>query len=410
MKFRKAVSKEAASSASDGVGESRGIIASAEEHFDKEKRTNSTDIPKLTKKPRKSIGGNAIKRIDSHDVISVGDKVGEKVTSTRKNGRTAKPYPFSYPSDIQEPPSEMLQMLYKQTKLELFRYKSPHVPLEGVLIGAVCALEDEALTLETKKCKSYLHKLQLLPQEHDVDVDSALEETLDIICRLETMRVALRKFEKSATKASRKARRKREEILHESIENVKHIRQEERLKKKEDRLQAKEKRKEEQYVRRQERIREKKKIYPKNVEAWREIMMLQTTLAKLKKEEREWKKANVELDEREKALDSQISLNKNRDRRQSIMQLQTIADCERGEFPQLPDVEGLFKNTVEDITLSADRITQALRKIKQLMEDADQVKKKLYQQYTKEFQFKEFFTSNPQQNINVSKKDMLDLI
>ena len=213
MKFRKAVSKEAASSASDGVGESKGIIASAEEHFDKEKRTNSTDIPKLTKKPRKSIGGNAIKRIGSHDVISVRDKVGEKVTSMRKNGRTAKPYPFSYPSDIQEPPSEMLQMLYKQTKLELFRYKSPHVPLEGVLIGAVCALEDEALTLETKKCKSYLHKLQLLPQEHDVDVDSALEETLDIICRLETMRVALRKFEKSATKASRKARRKREEIL-----------------------------------------------------------------------------------------------------------------------------------------------------------------------------------------------------
>ena len=357
------------------------------------------EIPKLTKKPRTSS--------ILHNAHTAKEDTSSSSSPTPKKSKVAKAYSFTYPSNIPVPPAEMLEELYRMNKLKPNKYTSPHLPMEGVVIGAVCEMEHEALRVKKEEARLYLKKLQEL---EDVDVSAAVDETLDVIRDIDMMRVALKKFEKLATRATRKARKEREEFLLNQMEEKKQKNTEDRLRRQELRAQAKEKRKEERKRQRQERVAEMKKVYPKNVEAWREMMMLQTTLAKLKKEERGWKKANIELDEKEKALDKQLAKSKARSRRTSVMSYKTVGEEEEADFEPLPDVELLFKETVEDITLSADRITQALRGIKLLMDDAEQVKKELYNKYTTEFQFKDYFSNGASKNAMNSKSAILDLL
>lgn len=363
-----------------------------------DKRTNSIEIPKLTKKPRKSILHNS-------NVNSGG--ADDALSPVKKSSKVAKGYTFVYPANIPIPPSEILEALYRENKLKPSKYKSPHLPMEGVAIGAVCEMEHEALRVKKEEARAYLKKLQQL---EDVDVSAAVEGTLDVIREIDLMRVALKKFEKSATRATRKVRKEREELLLNQMKAKKQQDVDERLRKRELRAQEKEKRREERKRLRQERVTEMKKVFPKNVEAWREIMILQTTLVKLKKEERGWIKASIELDEKEKILEKQLAKSKDRSRRTSVMLLKTVGDDESADFEPLPDVEGMFKETVEDITLSADRITQALRGIKQLMDDAEHVKKELYHKYTTEFKFKDYFGNGSTKNTVNSKSSILDLI
>ena len=169
--------------------------------------------------------------------------------------------------------------------------------------------------------------------------------------------------------------------------------------------QWKKKAKKEREQRRKEKILAMKKVHPKNVEAWRDIMVLQTTLNKLKKEERDWKKTEIELDSNDKKLDKLEAEIQTRSRRSSVIVLQSVGEEEAADFEPMLDVESLVKNTIEDITLSADRINQALRSVKELMNEADEIKKELYRKYTQHFQFKDYF-ENGNKGVGKTREDV----
>mmetsp|Transcript_27906 Transcript_27906/g.43324 ORF Transcript_27906/g.43324 Transcript_27906/m.43324 type:complete len:416 (+) Transcript_27906:22-1269(+) len=378
----------------------------------KNSNRSSSLVPKLTKKQRKSTNNDeqqgrnyGERELAAHDQPT--ESTDEAVV---KKSHRVSAYEFSYPNDIPTPDGSMLQVLYEGlsgiTKSSSFA--SPHLPLEGVILSAVALLESDALKRKHAEAHAYLVKLQNIPSPDTIDnYNVAVDGTNDVIQNVELMRKFIKRAERAATKAVKRSRRERERSVTAKIQEDKHQLNEQRNKVKLLKAQAKELRRKKRVEERKQRIAELSKTHPKNIEAWREVMSLQTTLANLNKEERGWIKVSNELDEKESELAKLAAKNGARSRRRSsILPLVAVDEDASADFEPLPDVETLVRNAVQDITLSADRINQALRGVKQLLDESERVKKDLYDKYTTEFQFKEF-NSNTDGAASNNPKDIL---
>jgi len=415
MKFRRVVAATAnegsnSNSNSNGQEHTNAVIEKKREFSS----TNSKlEIPKLIKKTKPSPSAPKRKPSPLRDCNMQTEKE-ESGTITSNNKRLvqdkkALPYQFEYPTDVPQPSSEMLETLYKSGKeagVLSKKFTSEHLPLEYVLFSAVCEMEDDALRRKLLKAKAFLKKLnELSKRDESVQIEEAEEGTKNIIHQLEIARSALRKVERVGNAAVRKSRRLREEHLEDEIVERKQAEKEKRVINRMLRAEAKKKAKKEREQRRKEKILAMKKVHPKNVEAWRDIMVLQTTLNKLKKEERDWKKTEIELESYDKKLDKLEAELQTRSRRSSVIALQSVGEEEAADFEPMLDVESLVKNTIEDITLSADRINQALRSVKELMNEADEIKRELYRKYTHHFQFKDYF-ENGNKGVGKTREDV----
>ena len=411
MKFRRVVAANANKDSNGNSQEETNAVI--EKKRELTSTNNKLEIPKLIKKTKPSPSAPEQKPLPLRDCNMQTEK-GESgtITSNHKRsvqGKKALPYQFEYPTNVPQPSSEMLEALYKSGKeagVLSKKFTSEHLPLEHVLFSAVCEMEDDALRRKLLKAKAFLKKLnELSKRDGCVQIEEAEEGTKKIIHQLEVLRSALRKIERVGNAAVRKSRRLREEHLEDEIVERKQAEKEKRVINRMLRAEAKKKAKKEREQRRKEKILAMKKVHPKNVEAWRDIMVLQTTLNKLKKEERDWKKTEIELDSNDKKLDKLEAEIQTRSRRSSVIELRSVGEEEAADFEPMLDVESLVKNTIEDITLSADRINQALRSVKELMNEADEIKKELYRKYTQHFQFKDYF-KNGNKGVGKTREDV----
>ena len=131
---------------------------------------------------------------------------------------------------------------------------------------------------------------------------------------------------------------------------------------------------------------ERKKRYGKNKDLWREIAVLMTELAKLKREKKEWEIVSAQLDAEEDAF--HILKDKHKTLMQSsLSQSELQIDSGKSEDINIA-IESKVKSVVDDISISADRITQALESIIKLIESTATIQEELYDKYSTEHQFR----------------------
>ena len=300
-------------------------------------------VPKLTKKPR-------ISEISKNkDHVEHADKKMKSTTQeataiNEAKSHRVKAHEFSYPEIIPKPDGSMLQVMYDGLS-EINKSSSfagPHLPLGGVILSAIGLLESDALKRKHAEAHAYLIKLQNLPSPGTIEnYEEAVDGTNDVIRNVELMRKFIKRAERAATKAVKRSRRERERSVMAKFQEEKQQLNEERTKVKLLKAQAKELRRQKRAGERKQRIMELSKTYPKNNEAWREVMSLQTTLANLNREERGWIKVVKELDEKESDLEKLAAKNGARSRRSSIVPLVAVDEDASADFEPLPDVETL---------------------------------------------------------------------
>ena len=171
-----------------------------------------------------------------------------------------------------------------------------------------------------------------------------------------------------------------------------------RAKEKKELMQMKEERKREKIIskaqkeeerekRKLERKEEAKRQYGKNQEWWREVAGLMTDLAVLQREEKVWKStANEVIEGMEKDLFSQA---------QSLSEIQgSMEHIQDDENTERCVTIGDVQSIVDNITISANRITETLNDISSQIDEAKSVQDDLYEIYKKDFKLKDYFGSN----------------
>lgn len=329
-----------------------------------------------------------------------------QVANTKLKKRTFSQ--FEYPQDIPPPTANYIRLVYEEamnesncvgdddeastsptkTETQLNHQQklkiagSNQISFEQVLVPCVIYRQREELA-----------KIQGKAQGHD---DQETKEKI-LLCR-----ATLKAIERDATfavktcreehEADVRTRRKEEE---DQRRVAKEARKKDRIVKRKKRVEdrkreVEKKRMEEEERKRMEkaeaerradrRKRERKKNFPKNKELWREVALLMTDLARLKKEKTIWKNAGSILDEME-------------DKSKQIINVMHI------EKDQVDGADGVdnkndavslqktHQTAVHDITVSATRINDALGEVQTLVEKADTVRRELYTKYKTDHKF-----------------------
>ena len=255
-------------------------------------------------------------------------------------------------------------------QLRLDRSGSGLLSLESVLIPAVAYEEREAL----KRTEA-----MALRAENNTAVAAAK------LCRLVVTELAA-----SAALAVRKNRIKREETeIREARmkREQKKLEREQRQKEKDlSRERAKEEKRMLRRIERERRIQEKRKNLPRNKELYREVAVLMTELAQLRKEEIMWKETEMVLHTKEKELDVRVKEAKEKAESREI-----AVDITKKIGEKVDDTTNahmLVWHAVDGIIQSTDRINETLKTVKKLMNECDKTKKDLYTTYTEEHQFR----------------------
>lgn len=142
----------------------------------------------------------------------------------------------------------------------------------------------------------------------------------------------------------------------------------------------------EKQKRKQERREEAKRRYVKNQDWWREVAGLMTDLAVLQREEKIWKlSAPTLIDQMEKEMNHVYSSEGLDETSSSVMELSGI----RERCNTMDAVQSL----VDNITMSSNRIIEALGDISSLIDEAKCVQEDLYDIYKKDFKLKNYFGS-----------------
>jgi hypothetical protein len=261
---------------------------------------------------------------------------------------------FVYPEDVAIPSRGVVKALYEEaiSSKESNQHALSDAGLlsfEDVLLPAVAYQEEHALKA-----------LQARVQRDNPDAKPAI-----VACRkvmFDSIGAAV-----EAAKESRIARdqidREREAVwqAEQEVKRVTAAAEQDRLAK----------------VDRERHRRDLKKKLPRNQELWREVAYLMTELNKLHHEARQWKDTEEDISQREiemKALEEKKKSDSDEEPADTEIEIST-------------DKITKIEQTVEDITLSAVRIEQALHVVSGIIIESDKVRKDLYRRYKTDFQF-----------------------
>lgn len=203
---------------------------------------------------------------------------------------------------------------------------------------------------------------------------------------IKMIRVLVKSCEKNAILAVDTVKEERQETNKATRAREKKEMVQMKEERKREKMIAKEQKKQEKQKRKQERKEDAKRQYVKNQELWREVAGLMTDLAVLQREEKVWKDtANGVIEEMEKDISNKAqTLSAN----QEIMKsLEEDSNTERSVT--IGDVQSV----VDNITISANRITETLNDIVSKIDEAKNVQDELYEIYKKDFKLKDYFGS-----------------
>jgi hypothetical protein len=264
------------------------------------------------------------KREHSKERTKDKDKEEHKAKKSKKEesakaSKPVEPYVFGYPKTSLPPPS-LVKAVYEAHNA------SGKVKIDEVIVS-ICKNENE----ELKKMQGKLQR-GLSGKEKDSREAKSDEEKLDAVQRA---RVAVKDIERSALLALGDARTERQAIEQAAKTNN-----------------------------------------PANQKLWNEVATLMKSISTLKTEEKAWHSALTQCEEREKMLAS--GFYKDDELEHVTGDFQVPALSTEINKTILPAVNNKIKESVEDITLAADRISSVLRSVNALVEEAEDVKKELY--------------------------------
>lgn len=131
-----------------------------------------------------------------------------------------------------------------------------------------------------------------------------------------------------------------------------------------------------------EQLADRKRQYGPNVENWKNVQLMTSRLAALKQEERAWKQALVEIEERRRAVSSGAIKTAEEDRLLDELEAIERHDDTKEDEQGLKDISMRVEGSVADITLQADRISQTLRGVRKVVDEAAVVKGQVFQGFT----------------------------
>lgn len=203
---------------------------------------------------------------------------------------------------------------------------------------------------------------------------------------IKMIRVLVKSCEKNAILAVDTVKEERQETNKATRAREKKEMVQMKEERKREKMIAKEQKKQEKQKRKQERKEDAKRQYVKNQELWREVAGLMTDLAVLQREEKVWKDtANGVIEEMEKDISNKAqTLSAN----QEIMK-----SLEEDNNTERSVTIGDVQSVVDNITISANRITETLNDIVSKIDEAKNVQDELYEIYKKDFKLKDYFGS-----------------
>lgn len=277
-----------------------------------------------------------------------------------KRGKSVE-LPFEYPKDnVKVPKRSLVEALYQQTAETEDQKELAEAGLlsfQHVLLPAVAYQEEAAL-------KDLQAKVQRDCPEHKRLLEQTRQATY------EAVHAAMKAVEKS-----REARKSEKDACWKKLAEERE----------EAHKLALEKWQRESELKRSQEMSELQKSYPKNVEAWREVAYLMTELNKLGKEERQWAQAKEQLENEATVKGQQEPL---------------VVDVAGEESPV-----DQVNQSLEDITLSAIRVQQALRQVSGVVAESQRMRKELYQRYKRDHQFHGYQSHDPKGLLRALSQD-----
>ena len=274
-----------------------------------------------------------------------------------------------YPKDIPVPDTCLIKSLYTKSLAVEGSHQSALdevgcglLSLEEVIVPAVGMEEDKALK-----------KLQAQAQRDGKEHIKAIKECRVAILESIGHGVACGKDARQLREINEQ--RKEMELIEQekaAKEERRRIRHDERKRRKEERKKAREEEK--------HRVKlEMKKKLPRNVEKWNEVLFLRLELAKIKKEEKLWKEAGIQLEEREKEVSALEEESKGR--KDNVNE--EVADSSE----TMRKYEERLTHAIEGLSLSTRRIQRAIGVVAQSVVDCEKSRKDLYKQYRDDHMF-----------------------
>jgi hypothetical protein len=290
---------------------------------------------------------------------------------------------LEYPKDkVKVPSKAVLRSLHEEAMMvphsdsqNLSKYGL--LSLEEVLLPAVAHQEEKDAL---KPCQA---RVQGLVEANSESI-KVLDSIVDLRCHVynlvgESIQAAREnRFLRELQEADRQAQWEQAAAQQEAESKA----QEDQKKKEDDRLRE---------LEQAMKLRELKKQWPRNQEAWREVAHLMTELSKMQKEERMWKEMDDDLKKREAEL--MAKLDKEKARQPSSMQcVLDIADDDDGanateDGKEEAKVLVQVDQAIDELTLSCTRIVNSLKAVTNVMSESDRVRKELYTKYKESHQF-----------------------
>jgi len=286
--------------------------------------------------------------------------VASSITSCSPSAKRSKVM-LEYPSEIPIPSRGLIQCLFEEalksahdgsTGSQVYLQDAGLLSLEQVLLPALAYQEEKALK-----------KLQSVTQRDHPELKATVVQTRKAV--YEAVGAACRAVKQNAAKRTVK-NKEREAVWHQEKEEAQQKLQEETEK--------------QQNLARQQRKRDLQKQLPANQSVWREAAYLMTEQNKLIAEEQQWKDAAKKLQAQETALEEQ---EKEAEARKQQEKKKSNEDDRHPSAPELLQVA----ESAMDIRLSAVRIENALKIVATTVEQTEQARQSLYEQYCKDHQF-----------------------
>ena len=303
-----------------------------------------------------------------------------------------------YPDPIQLPSSGMLKDFYEAALLteeeeigcklisdfdvtkfdQIYLNEADILSFEKVFLPSISCQEEKALKqLQAKIQRDYPEQKPVLMQ---------CRKFLFSCIRSATI----------AAEQSRHQRSKVDKLCEEQwvLEKERQI-AEEKLRREEESKQKAEKRLQLRELRKLKAIRELKKTCPQNQENWKEVAYLMKELAHLQNDEERWNKElallrtrKSEVNEEEKSLSELVQLKRTeRERNRSEKNLNSHFTSEKTSLAENKIIQSLTQS-IQEIILSSTRIEQGLGIVSAVLEETENTRKELFNEYTTYHQFK----------------------
>jgi hypothetical protein len=255
--------------------------------------------------------------------------------------------------------------------------------LEQVLLPAM-GLEEEKV----------LKQMQSKIQRDAPDYKPLVEQNRRLV-----RKAILRAME--AVRQSREERCRHQQDLRQARAEQRKLEREARARAlEEERAREAEERRRQREVERQERKRVLQKQLPGNQELWKEVIFLTSSITQLEREERMWIQAEQQLIQHHPLTPGKTSDNDDSTTKDQAENEKEVVIAPKHSLQEEAE------RTLQDVALASTRIQTGLGVVLEIMQEAEHVRKEMYQKYKDDHQFEGYQqVHNPKNMIRFLSQD-----